>query len=142
MTDCRSTYSPLPTTTEAFFRADLADFFRKEQLAKSDPDDQRKMLFEAELRHLTFKYSSQMSVLYGLQQAQRLADGKSAEQCSKLTLHVVGSRKTECENLTRWELLIAHFPRLTSLTVVFVGPEIRCEQPPAIKKTYLLVRWK
>ena len=49
----------------------------------------------------------------------------SLKSRKKLTLHVVGARKAESEDLARWEVFAARLPNLKNLNVIFVGPELR-----------------
>ena len=42
-----------------------------------------------------------------------------------LTIHVVGARTAEVNDVTIWEILPLRLPNLKYLTVVFIGPELK-----------------
>ena len=42
-----------------------------------------------------------------------------------LTIHVVGARMAEVQDVTIWEIIPLMLPNLQHLTVVFIGPELR-----------------
>ena len=42
-----------------------------------------------------------------------------------LTIHVVGARTAEVEDVTIWEIIPLMLPNLKHLTVVFIGPELQ-----------------
>ena len=42
-----------------------------------------------------------------------------------LTIHVVGAKTTELEDVSIWEILPLRLPRLRRMTVVFIGPQLR-----------------
>ncbi len=115
-TFCSTAYQRLPPTIDAFFRDDLRQFF-------STGDDEKigEDLFESELRYLTFRFSCQLTLLHGMERAKMAR----LEEREKLTVHVVGARAAESDDLTRWEVLVARLPKLKQLTVVLVGPELR-----------------
>ena len=49
---------------------------------------------ESELRYLTFLYTCPLTVLYAAEQSG-LADGKSVDTVTSLTIHLVGARIAE-----------------------------------------------
>ena len=55
-------------------------------------------------------------------QNKRIEEVSSRED---LTIHVVGARAAEIQDVTIWEILPLRLPNLKHLTVVFVGPELR-----------------
>ena len=42
-----------------------------------------------------------------------------------LTIHVVGARTAEVQDVTIWEILPLRLPNLRYLTIVFIGPELK-----------------
>ena len=42
-----------------------------------------------------------------------------------LTIHVVGARMAEVQDVTIWEIIPLMLPNLQHLTVVFIGPELQ-----------------
>ena len=42
-----------------------------------------------------------------------------------LTIHVVGARMAEVQDVTIWEIIPLMLPNLKHLTVVFIGPELQ-----------------
>ena len=42
-----------------------------------------------------------------------------------LTLHIVGAKSTEVDDVTIWEIVPLHLRNLRRLTVVFIGPQLR-----------------
>ena len=42
-----------------------------------------------------------------------------------LTLHIVGTKSTEVDDVTIWEIVPLHLRNLLRLTVVFIGPQLR-----------------
>ena len=42
-----------------------------------------------------------------------------------LTIHVVGAKTTELEDVTIWEVIPLRLPNLKSMNVVFIGPQLR-----------------
>ena len=42
-----------------------------------------------------------------------------------LTLHIVGAKSTEVDDVTIWEIIPLHLRNLMRLTVVFIGPQLR-----------------
>ena len=45
-----------------------------------------------------------------------------------LVVHVVGARSAESRHVWRWGVLARGLPHLRRLSVVFVGPELRCAE--------------
>ena len=78
------------------------------------------LITPAELRTLTFEYTCQLTALYGAQKA----DPKIFEK-ENFVIHVVGARQAEIIDITRWELFMLELPNLKTLTVVFIGPELK-----------------
>ena len=102
----------LPSSMESALRPDLSALARLCNLSNETLD--------AELRHLSYLYTCQLSVLYGMSKSIR---GLSSRE--ELTVHVVGARMAESADVFRWEVLAAFLPRLKRLTVVLMGPELR-----------------
>ena len=42
-----------------------------------------------------------------------------------LTIHVVGAKSTELEDVTIWEVFPLRLPNLKRMNVVFIGPQLR-----------------
>ena len=97
---------------EPVFHSDLATLFR---LQPNNGD------LPSELRHLSYRFTCQLSVLYGLHKS----DPKALSTVTDLTVHVVGARLAESADVERWEVAAAFAGRLRNLTVVFIGPELR-----------------
>ena len=79
----------------------------------------------SEMRQLSFEYTCQLTALFGAEKAKTLANKRSIHSTDNLVIHVVGAREAETKDVTKWEIFHAHLPNLKSLTVVFIGPELR-----------------
>ena len=57
----------------------------------------------------------------------RVGQGKIENVSSReyLTIHVVGARMAEIQDVTIWEIIPLMLPNLKHLTVVFIGPELQ-----------------
>ena len=57
----------------------------------------------------------------------RVGQGKIENVSSReyLTIHVVGARIAEVQDVTIWEIIPLMLPNLQNLTVVFIGPELQ-----------------
>ena len=57
----------------------------------------------------------------------RAGQGKIENVSSReyLTIHVVGARMAEIQDVTIWEIIPLMLPNLQHLTVVFIGPELQ-----------------
>ena len=57
----------------------------------------------------------------------RVGQGKIENVSSReyLTIHVVGARMAEIQDVTIWEIIPLMLPNLQHLTVVFIGPELQ-----------------
>ena len=57
----------------------------------------------------------------------RVGQGKIENVGSReyLTIHVVGARMAEVQDVTIWEIIPLMLPNLQHLTVVFIGPELQ-----------------
>jgi len=77
---------------------------------------------ESDWAFLTLQLSG---VLTLLDTASRFVEGLGERE--ELVVHVVGANVTEMMGLIKWEYLLHRLPALTSLTYVFVGPELQEE---------------
>ena len=50
---------------------------------------------------------------------------KSISNRESLTIHVVGAKSTELEDVTIWEVFPLRLPNLKRMNVVFIGPQLR-----------------
>ena len=50
---------------------------------------------------------------------------KSLSNRESLTIHVVGAKSTELEDVTIWEVFPLRLPNLKRMNVVFIGPQLR-----------------
>ena len=98
---------PLASTIEEYF---LQEF----QLWTEE------LITPTELRTLTYDYTCQLTALYGAQKADPNIFDKE-----NFVIHVVGARQAEIIDVTRWELFMLELPKLKTLTVVFIGPELK-----------------
>ena len=98
---------PLASTIEEYF---LQEF----QLWTEE------LITPTELRTLTYDYTCQLTALYGAQKADPNIFDKE-----NFVIHVVGARQAEIIDVTRWELFLLELPKLKTLTVVFIGPELK-----------------
>lgn len=57
----------------------------------------------------------------------RVGQGKIENVSSReyLTIHLVGARMAEVQDVTIWEIIPLMLPNLQHLTVVFIGPELQ-----------------
>ena len=57
----------------------------------------------------------------------RVGQGKIENVRSReyLTIHVVGARMAEVQDVTIWEIIPLMLPNIQHMTVVFIGPELQ-----------------
>ena len=113
-------FAPLPNSFEKMFEDDITPLL-------SDNDDQDYKA--SELRRLTFHYTCPATVLYAAS-VTGTRTGSLAEATS-LVIHLVGARQAEIEQAPAWTLLPARLPKLKSLTLVLVGPEVGGSELPS-----------
>lgn len=108
-----SSYKALPPNIETLFEKEVAKL-----VSNKLPGYQ-----ESELRYLTFLYTCPLTILHGAEQAG-LADGKSIEEATSLTVHLVGARTAELRHLVGWEILALRLPNIKKLHIIFIGDEV------------------
>jgi len=108
-----NTVSPLPPDFPAVFEKDIT------ALLSDDDDEEYKA---SELRRLTFQYTCPATVFHAASVAGTRT-GKLADATS-LVIHLVGARQVEIEQAPAWTLFSSRLPKLKSLTLVLVGPEV------------------
>ena len=42
-----------------------------------------------------------------------------------LTIHIVGAKTTETEDVTIWEIILLRLPKIKQMNIVFIGPQLR-----------------
>ena len=103
----------LPDIFEKVFENDIYPLL-------SDKED--KEYKSSELRRLTFQYTCPATVLH----AAFVAGTRSGNlvEATSLVIHLVGARQVEIEQAPAWTLFSARLPKLKTLTLVLVGPEV------------------
>jgi len=108
-------YSALPSEFEDVFDKDIT------HLLSDNKNDSYK---RSEIRHLTFQYTCPATVFHAATLSGVGAKAISLADTESLVIHLVGARQVEIEQAPAWTLFPARLPKLTSLTLVLVGPEV------------------
>ena len=86
-------------------------------------EEQKVDLIEMELRFLSDRLTGPLTILY-VAQLCRLAKRLCIGTAKEIVIHIVGSNIVEMLGIIKWEYLAHRLPKLESLRLVFVGPEL------------------
>lgn len=113
--DVDDVFTPLPENITAMLTSQI--------LAEKEVVPEGAFVDPVLIAFLTERLSFPLTVLYGLLKADCLS--VPIQEMEQLTVHLVGAQMlVECLGIIKWEYLVHRLPRLQSVRLVFVGPEL------------------